>query len=152
MKTFKAKKSKSKYKNTNAWLDAVYRNNKDIIDKELSFAGSPKKIFKQMVAEYMDEGLTATKAVSTIARSTLFTTQKERLQTNFYEGLKADRTAYQTFRELTKERGKYSSFDRSKLEWDKEDKVYRYNKDVIISFQNSPYAVIVWRVQNEQNS
>ena len=28
----KAKKSRRKYKNTDKWLDAVYRNNKELID------------------------------------------------------------------------------------------------------------------------
>lgn len=144
MKTFKAKKAKNKYKNTDAWLNAVYRNNKAIIDKELSFAGKPKTVFKKMVQEYVDEGMSPKKAVSTIAKSTLFTSEKERLQSNFYEGLKGDKDAYKEFRELTKERGRYSKFDIDKLSWDKTDKVYRYDDNVVISFQNSPYGVSVW--------
>lgn len=143
MKTFKAKKAKNKYKSTDKWLDAVYRNNKSTIDKELAFAGKPKSVFKKMVQEYMDEGMSPTKAVSTIARSTLFTSEKERLQNNFYEGLKGDKAAYKTFRELTKDKGKYSKFDIEKLNWDKADKVYKYD-NVVISFQNSPYGILVW--------
>lgn len=142
MKTFKAKHNKSFYKNTDAWLDAIYRNNKQTIDKELSFAGNSKSVFKQMVKEYMAEGLSPTKAVSTIAKSTLFTPEVERLKSNFYEGLKGDKDAYKLFRELTKERGKYAKFDPNKLKWNKEDKVYQYD-NVIISFQNSPFGVIV---------
>ena len=145
MKTFKAAHNKGFYKNTDAWIDAVYRNNKSVIDEKLAFAGKPKATFKQMVKEYITEGLSPTKAVSTIARSTLFTPEVERLKNNFYEGLKGDKAAYQTFRELTKEKGKYSKFDPNKLKWDKDDKVYVYG-NVIVSFQNSPFGITVRRV------
>lgn len=145
MKTFKAKHNKGFYKSTDKWLDAIYRNNKNIIDKELAFAGKPKRVFKQMVKEYMDEGLSPTKAVNTIARSTLFTSESERLRNNAYEALKGEKEAYKAFRELTKEKGKYTKFDQEKLHWNKDDKVYTYN-NVIISFQNSPFGIRVWRV------
>lgn len=146
MKTFKAKKNKSAYKNTDRWIEAVYRNNKTVIDNELSFAGNPKKVFKQMVKEYIDEGLSPTKAVSTIARSTLFTPETERLRNNMLSGLRGDKGAFKAFRELTKEHGKYAKFDPNKLHWDSTDKVYVYGGNVIISFQNSPYGVIVRHV------
>lgn len=146
MKTLKAKKSKKAYKNTESWLDAVYRNNKDVINRELSFAGNPKKVFKQMVRENMAEGMSPTKAVSTVARSTLFTSEEERLRENMLSGLRGDREAFRAFRELTKEHGRYTKFDPSKLSWDATDKVYVYNQNIVISFQNSPYGVNVRRV------
>lgn len=144
MKTFKAKFKKGKYKNTDKWIDAVYRNNKAVIDAELGGRKkSAKTIFKQMVKEHMDEGLSPTKAVSTIARSTLFTSKAERLQSNMWSGLTADKAAYQQFRELTKEKGKYTKFDKDKLVWDSTDKVYIYNGNVLISYDNSPYGIKV---------
>lgn len=146
MKTFKAKKNKGSYKSTEHWIDAVYRNNKAVIDKELSFAGNPKKVFKQMVKENIAEGMSPTKAVSTIARSTLFTPETERLRNNMLAGLRSDKGAFRAFRELTKEHGRYSKFDPNKLHWDSTDKVYIYAGSVIISFQNSPYGVNVRRV------
>lgn len=144
MTTFKAKKAKSKYKNTEGWIDAVYRNNKVVIDKELSKFGSPKRIFKKMVEEHMEEGMSPTAAMKTIARSTLFTSEKERIRNNMMTALKEDKAAYKAFRELTKEKGKYTKFDPSKLVWNKDEHVYQYN-DVVISFQNSPYEVKVWK-------
>lgn len=144
MTTFKAKKAKSRYKNTDSWIDAVYRNNKEVIDNELSKFGSPKRVFKQIVREHMDEGLSPTAAMKTIARSTLFTSEKERIRNNMMTALKEDRAAYKAFRELTKEKGKYTKFDPSKLVWNKDDHVYQYD-DVVISFENSPYEVKVWK-------
>ena len=145
MKTFKAKHSKSYYKSTEGWLDAVYRNNKAIIDKELAGVSgkSPKTVFKKIIGEYMEEGMSSTKAMKTLARSTIFTTEKERLLNNFYEGLKGDKDAYKEFRELTKEKGRYSKFDPNKLVWNKVDKVYTYNDSVIISYENSPFGITV---------
>ena len=143
MKTFKAKHNKGWYKSTEKWLDAVYRNNESVIRKELGFTGKPKAVFKQMVHEYMEEGMSPTKAVNTIARSTIFTSESERLRNNAYQGLKSDKAMYQRFRELTKERGKYARFDESKLKWDKKEGYYVYNNSVIISFQNSPFGVLV---------
>lgn len=146
MKTFKAKKKKSAYKNTDRWIDAVYRNNKTVINKELSFAGNPKKVFKQMVKQNIAEGMSPTKAISTIARSTLFTTETERLRNNMLSGLRNDKGAFKSFRQLTKEKGRYTKFDQNKLHWDSTDKVYIYGGNIVISFQNSPYGVQVKRI------
>lgn len=146
MKTFKAKHNKGFYKNTNTWIEAVYRNNKEIIDEKLASTGSPKATFKQMVKEYISEGMTPTKAVKTIARSTLFTSEVERIRNNFYQGLTGDQGAYKAFRELTKEKGRYTKFDQEKLKWNKLEHYYVYANTVIISFQNSPFGVNVRRV------
>lgn len=146
MKTFKAKKNKSAYKSTEHWIDAVYRNNKEIIDQELAFAGNPKKVFKQMVKENIAEGMSPTKAVSTIARSTLFTSEAERLRNNMLSGLRSDEGAFRAFRELTKEHGRYTKFDPNNLYWDPTDRVYVYGGAILISFQNSPFGVEVKRL------
>lgn len=145
MRTFKAKQPKSKYKSTESWIEAVYRNNKVVIDNELARSGNPRKVFKQIINEYMDEGLSPTKAMQTLARSTIFTTDKERIQNNMWAGLKGDKEAYKLFRELTKERGRYTKFDESKLIWDRSQHAYIYS-GVMISFQNSPFGVNVQRV------
>lgn len=142
MKTFQAKQPKSKYKSTQTWIEAVYRNNKTVIDKELAKYGAPKKVFKQIIKEHIEEGLSPTKAMQALARSTIFTPEKERLQSNMWAGLKGDKAAYKLFRELTKEKGKYVKFDPNKLAWDKSEHVYKYG-NVVISFQNSPFGVMV---------
>ena len=147
MKTFKAKHNKGYYKSTDSWIDAVYRNNKDIINANLNLAGkSPKATFKQIIKEYINEGVKPTTAMKTLARSTVFTSKQERIKANLWTGLKGDKAAYKEFRELTKEKGKYTSFDPSKLVWSKTDNVYIYNAMLKISFQNSPYGIEVTTV------
>lgn len=144
MKTFKAKHNKSFYKDTDAWINAVYRNNKAVIDKELSGGEKgPKSTFKQIINEYIAEGKSPTKAMSTLARSTIFTPEAERIKNNFWSGLKGDADAYKEFRELSKEKGRYTKFDQSKLKWNKADKAYTYNGVIIISFKNSPLGISV---------
>jgi len=144
MKTFKAKHNKGYYKNTDAWIDAVYRNNKTVIDANLTLAGkSPKATFKQIIKEYINEGVKPTQAMKTLARSTVFTSRQERLKANLWSGLKGDKAAYKEFRELTKEKGKYTAFDPDKLVWDRTNNVYTYNNLLKIGFQNSPYGIEV---------
>lgn len=151
MKTFEAQHKKGYYKDTDAWLDAVYRNNKATMDEGLSRKGKPKAVFKQIVKEYMDEGMTAKQAVSTLARTTIFTPKSERLSENAIKGLIGDKDAYKVFREITKVGGRYTKIDRSQLVWNKKEKAYIYNGNVRISFENSPKITIV-RLINEQNS
>ena len=146
MKTFKAKHNKGFYKSTDAWIEAVYRNNKQIIDLELAKAGKPKAVFKQIIKEYIEEGLTPTKAMATLAKSTMFTPEAERLKNNMISGLKSDKGAFKAFRELTKERGRYAKFDPNKVKWDKSEGVYVYGSNVVISFQNSPFGVNIRRI------
>lgn len=147
MKDFKAIHKRSYYKDDNAYLDAVYRNNKAIIDE--AYQGiirgkSAKSIFKESINGYITEdGYSLSKSLKVLARSTTFTTNKERLTNNFYSGLVADKEAYKLFRELTKEHGRYSKFDTEQLRYNKEENVYVYNDKVIISFENSPLQVVV---------
>jgi hypothetical protein len=149
MKNFeKPSKNKSEYKNTSEWLDAVYEKNRALIDEKLGTQyASPKEQFKAQVKEYMiQDNMSPTKALKTLARSRVFTEDYEAFREYAWEGLKEKPMAYKRFRELTKEKGRYSAFDPTKLRWDKRSKVYIYNDEIVISFQNSPEDVIVYRI------
>lgn len=148
-----AKKAKSKYKSTGKWLDAVYRNNKSLIDEKIQTpeAGTSKqKVFKNLVKEYMDEGYTAKQSVKKVSRSTIFTTTKERLQANAYEGLIDDKEAFKKFRELTKSKGKYQKIEMDKFIYDKETHSYIYDDKIKISYSNSPEEVIVEELDEDE--
>jgi hypothetical protein len=149
MKNFnKANKPRSAYKDTNAWLNSVYKNNKEIIDEKLSGRNvSPKTLFKRLVKEQIEQDKnTPTQALKTIARSRLFTEAKEMFREHAWSGLAEDPKAYKRFRELTKEKGRYTKFDPNKLVWNKRDGVYVYNDEIVISFQNSPKGTFVYRM------
>lgn len=145
----RAARKKSRYKNDETWLNAVYKKNKAEIDAALEGVGgkNKKKIFKQLVKEYQEDGLTAKQALSKLERSTIFTTTGERLRKNAREGITTDQEAWKRFRELTKVHGKYTKVDVDKLVWNNKSKRYEYVKEdgtiVFITFRNSPVQVIV---------
>lgn len=144
----KAKKNKTAYKNTDKWIDAVYRNNKENIDAHIETTGrtSKKVVFKRLVKEYIDEGKTPKQAVRALERSTIFTEVSSRLENNAYSGLKGDKEAYKAFREYTKERGRFSKVDKTKMKWDKDNNSYIYDNKVRISYTNSPYSIVVEKI------
>lgn len=143
----KAKRSKGKYKNTDKWLDAVYRNNKELIDQRLSTVSvgklSKRKIFKDIVHEYMENGASPTKALHKAANSTIFLPKRDRLVDNALKGLRSSPDAFKQFRELTKEKGRYTKIDPTKFIW--QDGTYIYD-NVRISFTNSPLEIFVGRI------
>lgn len=140
----KAKRNKGYYKNTNAWIDAVYRNNKELINIKLEgVLGNKQKVFKNLVKEYMDEGLSPTKAVNTLSRSTVFTEERERLRENAMNALRADKDAYKAFRTTI---GWNTKIDTAKIIYDKDEKVYIYDNKAIISFKNSPFGINIIRI------
>lgn len=138
----KAKQNKGKYKNTEAWLDAIYRNNKETIDKALVTTGktSSKTVFKQLIREYVSEGMSPTKAVRTLSKTTIFTPEVERLKSNAFKGLRGDKTAMKQFRKAI---GWREKIDDSKLVYDASQHIYVYDNRVTVSFTNSPYGVNV---------
>lgn len=142
---FKALKKKRKYKNTDAWINAVYRNNKSVIDDKLQINEnikiSTQTLFRNMVKEYINMGLSPTKALDTLSRTTIFTPRWERLQNNAIRGLRNDPDAFYRFRKLT---GWKKQVDPSLFIWDKEQHLYIYgDTGIAVSFRNSPYRVIV---------
>lgn len=144
----KALKSRSSYKSTARWYDAIYRHNKAFIDSKLigDYQDEydrpiPKSVvFKELIKQRTDEGLTPNQAVKVLSKSTIFTSERERLRENAFKALKEDKAAYKEFRLLT---GWKEKIDIEKLSYDKEQKIYIYNNTVGISFTNSPYSVNV---------
>lgn len=152
---FKVLKNKNKYKDLDSYLDAVYRKNKEFIDQkmlndeELELASnrdilkkqSKKKLFKNYVKEYMEEGYSVEKALKMVSNSRVFTDYVELAQENTLEGLKEYKAAYRRFRELTKKNGRYTKIDSSKFTYIGNNE-YVY-EDVLVSFKNSPKAVVI---------
>lgn len=146
-----AKQKRNKYKDTDAWLDAVYRNNKASIDEALKDVGkygrlSKKKIFKDLVKERMETVPNPDKALKKVSNSTIFTPAYERYANNAISGIKGDKMVYKQFRELTKERGRYTKIDPSKMKWDKYEQVYIYDGKFKIDFKPSPKEIIISRI------
>lgn len=146
----KALKNKGKYKNTEAWLDAVYRNNREFIDSKLVITNpraSKKTVFKQLVREYMDEGMSPTKALNTLSKTTIFTPEAERFRSNVHKAIREDKDTYKQFRKMV---GWKEKIDDSKFVYDKEQHIYVYDGRVTVSFKNSPYEIILGTIQTNQ--
>ena len=155
---FNVLKAKSKYKNIDKYLDAIYRANKDYIDnniisqEELEVASnrdilkkkSKRALFKNYIKEYMEEGYNVDQAIRKASNSRVFTEYVELAQENLLEGLKEHKDAYKKFRNLTKKNGRYTKIDLSKFTYIGNNE-YAY-EDIIISFKDSPKEVVVKKV------
>lgn len=155
---FKALKRASKYKDLEKYLDAIYRNNKELIDskvlraedvelatnKEKLLRTSKRTAFKNMVKEYMDEGYNVDEAIKKLSNSRNFTEYEELAHNNMLEALKNDKDAYRKFRELTKEKGRYTKIDMDKFSYIRNNE-YIYG-NIIVSFKNSPQEIVVRKI------
>lgn len=138
---------KSYYKSTDHWLNAVYRNNKEFIDSKLHVTNpkaSKKTVFKNLVQEYIDEGYAPTKALNTLSRTTVFTSDAERLRNNALKGLRGDKETFKSFRKLA---GWNTKVDPAKFRYDKTQHIYVYDERITISFRNSPFEIIVGQIE-----
>ena len=159
---FKAKKAFNKYKDANAWLDAVYRNNKKKIDAAYAVIPSPlskKTLFKNNVREYVKRGTAQSipEALSKLERTTIFMTKSQIMYRNAIEGMKRKfPKQYKLFRELTKDwNGRYTTIDPNKLSWDKYSKVYIYDaprRKIALNYKLSPERLDVYVVMEKQKS
>lgn len=159
---FKAKKAFNKYKDSNAWLDAVYRNNKKKIDAAYAVIPSPlskKTLFKNNVREYVKRGTAQSipEALSKLERTTIFMTKSQIMYRNAIEGMKRKfPKQYKLFRELTKDwNGRYTTIDPNKLSWDKYSKLYIYDaprRKIALNYKLSPERLDVYVVMEKQKS
>lgn len=107
----RAPKAKKFYKNENAWLNAVYRKNKELIDFSYPSTNgeSSKIIFKKQVKQYKSKGYKAYKAVQMTTKTSAFMSKNSpesyKLFTqNFYKGLISDRRGKAAFLKMTGEK------------------------------------------------
>ena len=129
----KALKTKKHYKNTSAYIDAVYRNNKNIIDSNMSpewiaVYKTPKAAFKALVKEQMlqknyktGKNFTVQQAIKTKANSKDLNKDWSRadIMYNNFQGLvKKDKGLAKEFRKrLRDERGRFTKYDPKKLKF-----------------------------------
>ncbi len=156
----RAKKNKSFYKNDSAYIDAVYRNNKAYIDshmpQELLDKGvSPKAFFraevnrvKQQLNQQTGKKFTINRAIKRVANSKMLNpemTNSDIKANNFESLLKKDSQRYREFRNRTRQKGKFTKFDYTKVSFDgyyvvngSNAAVYYYDEDTVIIEYKSP--------------
>ena len=152
---FKAAHKKSWYMSEESYLDAVYRKNKELIDKsykkafekagtDIKVLKSFKKYFKSEVRRLQEtNSITLKKAVKLYANYPIFKSKGEVGIDNFLSGLKKNPEAWNQFRNLNRdEKGRYLPFDPDKLKWINGKEVI-YDNRIIVSFLDSPVAIVI---------
>ena len=156
----RAAHKKSYYKNESAYLDAVYRKNKEYIDSHtpegIKEKGvSPKAFFKaevrrvsEMQNQMTGKKYTLNRAIKRVANSKMLNPQMSTSDikaNNFQSLLKKDKDTYRQFRNRTRKGGRFTSFDYSKLKFDgyyningTNGAVYIYDDDTVIIEFKSP--------------
>lgn len=133
---FKAPHKKSFYKSELAWLKAVYKRNKGVIDATLGIEnGKGYKPFKKLVMEmkqdkYLQDKygkkVTTRQAVIGLGRTEIFTPVAERLKENALSALKKDK---EMFKELRRRAGWKQKIRAEDFEWSQSQKGYIYRTD-----------------------
>jgi len=155
----KAKHPKGYYKSELKWLKAVYRNNKELLDR--TFANqytTAYKAFKATVMEYRKDRYTKQKynipkkkdatimqAVERLSNSEIVKEKSQRIHENALTALRKDKLALQAVRVLT---GWKDKIDPSKLSWSSEEKMYVYKGSkgsVLIEFTVSPVSIKLYK-------
>lgn len=163
IRNFKAAHKKSWYMSEESYLDAVYRKNKDIIDKsykkafekagnDVKVLKSFKKYFKSEVRRLQEtNSISLKKAVKLYANYPIFKSKGEVGVENFLSGLKKDPGAWEYFRHLNRdEKGRFLPFDGSKLNW-VNSKLVIYDNRIEVSFLDSPVGVTVFDLRNNSS-
>ena len=163
IRNFKAAHKKSWYMSEESYLDAVYRKNKDIIDKsykkafekagnDVKVLKSFKKYFKSEVRRLQEtNSISLKKAVKLYANYPIFKSNGEVGVENFLSGLKKDPGAWEYFRHLNRdEKGRFLPFDGSKLNW-VNSKLVIYDNRIEVSFLDSPVGVTVFDLRNNSS-
>ena len=156
IRNFKAFHKKGWYDNEDRFLDAVYRRNRQKIDKAYSEKkkllgdngksfGSFKTHFKKQVKLTQEANqVSLTKAIKLYANYPMFKSKREVGIDNLLSGLKKNPEAWEYFRNLNRgEKGQFLSFDPDKLTW-VNGKLAIYDNRIEISFQDSPVGVMVY--------
>ena len=157
---FKAVHKKSWYVSEESYLDAVYRKNRERIDKayfkeakeqklDVKAYGSLRRKFKERVKYFKESRkVSLSKAVKLYSNFTIFKSRREVGIENFLSGLKKNPEAWNYFRHLNRdEKGRYLSFDPDKLTWIN-SKLAIYDNKIEVSFLDSPVGVSVFDLRN----
>lgn len=160
IRNFKAAHKKGWYGTEDRFLDAVYRKNREKIDKTYAETkkmykqlgepmGSFKSYFKKQVRFVQEARQTSlTKALKIYANFPMFKSRGEIAVENFLSGMKKNPEAWNTFRQLNRdERGRWLEFDPSKLKWVNGKEVI-YDNRILISFLDSPVRIVITDLKN----
>lgn len=168
-RTLNAKNNKTvkDFKNLDNYLDSVYRNNKEYLDKYIDKMGdsrTKKAIFKREVKRMMNytnpvtgKRYTVRQAIDIVQRSTMITTKEERWGEEALERLReSDKALFKKFRQLVGWKSKISSMNFVELTSDNTHNYLVYQdpaagKKIIIIEEISPKSGVVRSFKIEED-
>lgn len=118
-----------------------YRNRKELIAK-FGHKGALARFKKNIEAQKVIYKTDVKGALEKLANSESFTPTRERLVDNLRKALR-EYDKVKEFQNLTRDKGKFTKFDESKLRWSDEDHMYIYDNRVFVKFDNSPQDLIL---------
>ena len=144
--TLKSKHRASFYKSEEAWLNAIYRANKALIDAAYEGKGTrgPRAVFKSQVREYTAKGYSTKKAIKIVSNTRAFRPAGVPWYVeNAVQGMKS-MGVWRQFLNLNRDaQGRLLPFDIYKLKYIG-DKVYLYDNRIVIEFRNSPVGIYMY--------
>ena len=144
--TLKSKHRASFYKSEVAWLNAIYRANKALIDAAYKDTGtsSPRAVFKSQVREYKAQGYSTKESIKIVSNTRAFRPAGVPWYIeNAVQGMKS-MGAWQQFLNLNRDaQGHYLPFDIYKMKYIG-DKVYLYDNRIVVEFRNSPVGIYLY--------
>ena len=144
--TLKSKHRASFYKSEEAWLNAIYRANKALIDAAYEGKGTrgPRAVFKSQVREYKAKGYGTKEAIKIVSNTRAFRPAGVPWYIeNAVQGMKS-MGVWQQFLNLNRDaQGHFLPFDIYKLKYIG-DKVYLYDNRIVIEFRNSPVGIYMY--------
>ena len=144
--TLKSKHRASFYVSEEAWLNAIYRANKALIDAAYEGKGTrgPRAVFKSQVQEYKAKGYSTRAAVKIVSNTRAFRPAGVPWYVeNAVQGMKS-MGVWQQFLNLNRDaQGRFIPFDIYKLKYIG-DKVYLYDDRIVIEFRNSPVGIYMY--------
>lgn len=129
------------FKTERAYLRKIYKLNQSKIVRVFGLDASFEKFYNAVQARKAITGKNVRGALSALGNSTAFTPEGERLKDNVYSAVK-NFGALKDFQSMTRDKfGRFTAYDRSKLSYDRDTKVYTYGGLIQISFNNSPQGI-----------
>lgn len=141
--SLRAAKPRKRYKSDEAYLRAVYRKNKDWINRTATYKPtvSMERSFVNSAMDYVRQGKTARQAANILASSAAFAGKNYRGKVNIYNVITQDKKLYSQFKSATKLKKK-SDFDIEKLKWSYDLEAYEY-EGLVIDVKNSPFEIVI---------
>lgn len=140
--------NKKNYKNNDTYLNAVYKQNKQMIDDAYTGIKNKKEAFKRQIMSRMEqENSTIKSAIKKELHRDVYIPKAEKFKENAISGLKQFQEFKKFQRSLRDKSGRFVKFDKNNVKYEGENKysyVDGFGNSFIIDFSNSPKQIKIY--------